>query len=221
MLYINVFVLFSFFLHQPFPLEVAHDGDDDIEGVEGCLEGDVFVEVEGGGDDIDGYPYEPLLQILVDECPDADDAQGCGEAVGKGDVGVGEGDEQPVDECPHGTDDGDPGKDESGGEVADGDPFCLAGIFPSMGRTIRGVLLPFPNHKAIDGHGEIVEFHAAVGIESFLVVEHDAQQLHEESHCPHPKTGTILEPNVEESEYRGQYVEPIGCEKFLHGLKVK
>ena len=184
MLYINVFVLFSFFLHQPFPLEVAHDGDDDIEGVEGCLEGDVFVEVEGGGDDIDGYPDEPLLQILVGECPDADDAQGCGEAVGKGDVGVGEGDEQPVDECPDSTNDGYPRKDETGGEVANGKRRFFV-------RATR------PADASVDGHGEIVEFHAAVGVESFLVVEHDAQDLHEKAYCPHPKTGTILEPDVE------------------------
>ena len=35
----------SFFFHHSSPFEIAHDGNNDIEGIEGCLEGDVLIEV--------------------------------------------------------------------------------------------------------------------------------------------------------------------------------
>ena len=78
------------FLHQLLPLEEAENGDDDIKGVEAGFEGNVLVEVEDAGDDIDGNPDEPLLEVLVCQCPDTDEAEGCGEAVGQGHVAVGE-----------------------------------------------------------------------------------------------------------------------------------
>lgn len=73
---------FSLCSHLLAPADVACDGDDDIEAIEGGFEGNVFVEVEGTGHHIDGYPDEPLLQILMGQCPDAYDAEGCGKAVG-------------------------------------------------------------------------------------------------------------------------------------------
>ena len=70
------------FLHQLPPLEEAEDGDDDVKGVEAGFEGNILVEVEDAGDDIDGNPDEPLLEVLVCQSPDTDEAEGCGEAVG-------------------------------------------------------------------------------------------------------------------------------------------
>ena len=68
--------------HHPAPLEIAGNGDDDVEGVEWGLEWDVLVEIKDAGDNINGNPDEPLLQIFVGQCPNADDAEGCGERVG-------------------------------------------------------------------------------------------------------------------------------------------
>ena len=58
------------------------------------------MEVEDGGDHIDGYPDEPLLEVFVGQSPDAHHTEGGGEAVGQGHGRVGEGDQQPVDERP-------------------------------------------------------------------------------------------------------------------------
>ena len=55
------------------------------------------------------------------ECPDAYDAEGCCEAVGKGYGAVGEGNEQPIDDAPHGCNDQHPGENEFLGEMADGE----------------------------------------------------------------------------------------------------
>ena len=71
------------FFHQSLPLEVAEDGDDDVEAVEAGLEGNVLVEIEHAGDDIDGNPDEPLLQVFPCQRPDAYHAEGCRETVGQ------------------------------------------------------------------------------------------------------------------------------------------
>ena len=38
------------------PAEEAHDGDDDVEGVEAALEGDFLEKIEIAGDGINGDP---------------------------------------------------------------------------------------------------------------------------------------------------------------------
>ena len=58
-------------MHHTAPFPVAKDGDDDIEGIEARLEGDVFVEIKDAGCHIDYYPNEPLLQIFPCQSPDA------------------------------------------------------------------------------------------------------------------------------------------------------
>ena len=78
------------FLHQLLPLEKAEDGDDDVKGIETGLEGNVLVEVEDAGDEIDGNPYEPLLEVFVCQSPDANKTQGRGKAVGQRHVAIGE-----------------------------------------------------------------------------------------------------------------------------------
>ena len=67
----------------------------------------------------------------------------------------------------------------------------------------------FPLPKAIDGHRQVVELHTAVGIESFLVVEHDTQDLHSEAHDPHPHAGSILKENIGQTENGGDDIEPV------------
>ena len=69
------------FLHQLLPFEKTKDSDDDVKGIEAGLEGDILIEVEDAGDDIDGNPNEPLLEVLVCQSPDANKTQGRGKAV--------------------------------------------------------------------------------------------------------------------------------------------
>ena len=78
------------------------------------------------------------------------------------------------------------------------------GLGGGLGTLAGG--LPHPVPKAIHGHGKIVEFHATVGIKAFLVIQDNAQTLHEESHYPQPNAGMILEQDIGEPEYRGQHV---------------
>ena len=200
-------------MHDSAPAEKAEDGNDDVKGVEARLEGQSLVGIECAGDDIDGNPDEPLFQVLMGKRPDAQQTQRGGERVGQRDGGVGERDEQPVDGAPEGGGYCQPRQDEAAGEMTHPQPLparegsrCLSvSIFDRSG--LGGGKCPLP--EAIDGHGEVVELHAAVGIEALLVVEHDAERLHDEAYCPHPGAGTVLEQDVEESESRGGDVEPM------------
>ena len=87
--------------HEPAPFAIAKDGDDDIEGVETGLERNVLIEIKHTGDDIDSNPDEPLLQIFMSQSPDADEAQRSGKAVGQRYIGIGERDQQPIDDSPY------------------------------------------------------------------------------------------------------------------------
>ena len=80
----------SGFVHQPVPTEIAEDGDNHVKGIERSLEGNVFVEIESAGDDVNNNPDEPLFEIFACQGPDAHDTEGCGETVGNGNGGVGE-----------------------------------------------------------------------------------------------------------------------------------
>ena len=84
-------------LHHASPLAIAKDGDDDIEGIERGLEGNVLVEVENRGDDVHNYPNEPLLEVLARQCPDADDGEGGGERIRHRHTRIGAGDEEEID----------------------------------------------------------------------------------------------------------------------------
>ena len=120
------------------------------------------MEVEQAGDDVYHNPDKPLFEVFVSECPDTYEAECRGETVGQGDAGVGKRDQEPVDDGPDGYDNEQPGQDEALGKVAYGE-FLLR---PAA---------THPSPVTVDGHGNIVELHAAVGIESFLIVQHDAQ----------------------------------------------
>ena len=61
--------LFSLFNHHFLPFEIPCNGNNDVQGIERSLEGDVLVEVKYAGDDVDGYPDEPLLEILTGQGP--------------------------------------------------------------------------------------------------------------------------------------------------------
>ena len=76
-----------------------------------------------------------------------------------------------------------------------------------------------PPPPPIHGHRQIVELHAAVGIESLLVVEHDAEGLHRKADRPHPQAGLVLQENVGQSEDGGRDVEPMGGQEICHLLE--
>jgi len=147
----------GFFLHHLLPLEVAEHGDDDIQGIKAGLEGDVLVEIQGAGDDVDHDPHEPLLEVLACQSPDAHDAQGGGEGIGHRDVGVSESAQDEIDESPDGQTCSKPDEGHLLGHVTDGEIGDL-------------LLVTHPGDEAVDGHGQIVKLHAAVGIEAFLVI---------------------------------------------------
>ena len=56
---------FNIFLHHPSPLEVAEDGDNDIQPIERGFKRNVFVEIQTTGDYIHDNPHKPLFQILT------------------------------------------------------------------------------------------------------------------------------------------------------------
>ena len=82
------------------PFEVSGNGDGDIESVEAGGEGQPFIDIEGGELGIDDNPQQPLLHVFAGEPPQSDEAQRVAERVGDGHGGVGEADENPVDQCP-------------------------------------------------------------------------------------------------------------------------
>ena len=134
------------------------------------------------------------------ESPDAHDAQGGGEAVGEGHVRVGERHEEPVDRRPNSSYNQYPITNKPFGEVADGQALLF-------GRAAH----PLP--VAIDSHREVVELHAAVGIEALLVVEHDAEGLHCKAHDPHPDAGPILQQDIRQSQDRRHDIQPMLCQE--------
>ncbi len=186
----------GFFFHHLTPLEVAEDGDDDIQAIETRLEGDVLVKVQPTGDHIHHNPYEPLLQVFPGQGPDAHDAQGGGEGVEDGDGAVGKTRQQEVNGGPDQGSEAEPDEGHLPWHVAYGQ---LGGF----------LLVTHPGDEAVDRHGEVVELHAAVGVKAFLVVKHDAEALHHEAHDPHPDAGLVLQEDVSQAEGGGQYVEPM------------
>ena len=130
----NTFLTFRGVRYHLSPLAVAEDSNEDVEGVEGGLEGDVLVEVEDAGDYINGNPNEPLFQVLVRQGPDAHDAEGSGETVGQGDVGVSVGGQEPVDEGPNASGNEHPRQDKAAREMGDPNHPC-----PSLGRRGKGM----------------------------------------------------------------------------------
>ena len=187
---------FSTGLHQLLPLEIAEDGDDDIQPVKRGLEGDVLVEIEPAGDHIDDNPHEPLFQILARQSPDTHDAQGGSEGIQDGDGGIGEVRQDEIDDYPDHDSEAEPDEGHAFGYVADGE---IGGF----------LLMTHPSNEAVDGHGEIIELHAAVGVKAFLIVQYDAQRLHHKAHDPHPDAGFVFQQNVGQAEGGGRYVKPM------------
>ena len=79
-------------------------------------------------------------------------------------------------------------------------------------------LAPPPRYVAVDGCCGVVDSHGRVTIESVAPIEVDVECGHDDADNPEGYAGPILEPDVYQAEYRGQYVEPVYAKK-LH-LKI-
>ena len=79
---------------------------------------------------------------------------------------------------------------------------------------------PHPFPISVNRHSKVIKFHSAVGVESFLVIKHDAESLHHEADEPHPNAGPIFKKNISESEDCGDYIEPVFGDEF-HILEFK
>lgn len=80
-----------------FPFQVAENSNHHVKRIKAGFERDVFVEIQGAGDHVDGDPDEPLFEIFVRQSPDAYDAQGGGEAVCNRDGAVSKISENQID----------------------------------------------------------------------------------------------------------------------------
>ena len=83
-------------------------------------------------------------------------------------------------------------------------------------RRLVAFLAKLPHPHTINGHGNVIELHATIGIESLLVIEHNVHNLHHKAYEPKPQAGLILQKNVGQSEDGGSDVEPMGNEIVLH-----
>ena len=66
------------------PLAVADDGHDGVEAVERTMEGNALVDVQASTYQVDSKLQEPLLDILVRQCPHGHNAHRRGETVEDG-----------------------------------------------------------------------------------------------------------------------------------------
>lgn len=56
------------------PLAVAQDSHDGVEAIEGRSKRDLLVDVEHSANQVNDKPQEPLLGILLGQCPQGDHA---------------------------------------------------------------------------------------------------------------------------------------------------
>ena len=185
-------------IHHFCPFEISHGGDDDIESIEHGLEGNAFDNIEIAAESVDDDPEKPLFDILPRQGPQSDKTHGVGESVGHGHRAVGEPGEDEPGGCPGGEKGYEGGEDESAAEVCDGQLLTL---------LLSVLLSEFPYSPSIDGSQRVVDSHACVAIESMAPIEVDVKGGHDDAHDPKGYMRTILEPDVDEPEYRGEGVQ--------------
>ena len=74
-------------------------------------------------------------------------------------------------------------------------------------------LLELPDIEAVEGSQRVVACHTGIAVEAVLPIEHNVHSRHDDTYEPECNTGTILEPDVDQSEYRGEDVEPVRFQK--------
>ena len=68
----------------------------------------------------------------------------------------------------------------------------------------------FPRDEAINGHGDVIEFHATICIKAMLIVEDNIQNLHDKAHQPQPDAGLVLQEDIGQPQQCGGDVKPMG-----------
>ena len=200
------FFLSTFFLvlhHFP-PFAIACDGNDDVKAVERGFEGNFLVEIQAARDDIDHNPNEPLFEVFPRQRPNADKRKGRCERIGDGHARVGEGDEEIVNRRPRRQRYRRPKQGEAKRKMAN------RKFTPRFSLLVPRSSLPSsrPIPPTINRHREVVEFHSAVGVQPFFVIEHDTERLHRETDRPEPNRGAVFEDDVGQAENRREEVEP-------------
>ena len=71
-----------------------------------------------------------------------------------------------------------------------------------------------PDDEAVDTSKEIVDLHAAVGIDTSLIEHYDVYGRHDAPHDPHPNGGSHFEDEVYETEDGAEGVERMCCDVF-------
>ena len=157
-----------------------------------------FLDIEHTTYDIDNHPEQPLFKVLTCQGPEADERQGIGKRIEYGHSGVGPCDQDVID--------GSPGQKEthrcrqilSSWHVDDGQfLFKFPGLFE------------LPDIEAIKGSQRVVKSHSCIAIEPMTPIQIDIQSGHDDAYKPKGDRHTILEPDVDQAEYRCQYVEPM------------
>ena len=80
-------------------------------------------------------------------------------------------------------------------------------------------LLESPHIIAIDSSERIIHRHTCIAIKAMTPVEPDVECRHDDSNKPQGYRRTVLEPDIDQAEYRCQYVKPMLAEK-IHGLEI-
>ena len=83
----------------------------------------------------------------------------------------------------------------------------LATPLPTWG----GVGGEAPHDESVDGSQRVVACHTCITIQAVLPVENDVKGGHDDTYHPEGNMSTILQPDIYQAEYRGQYVKPVQC----------
>ena len=67
----------------------------------------------------------------------------------------------------------------------------------------------FPDGITVDSRQRVIDRHTRIAIEPVAPIEIDVERRHDDADHPKSDRSTILEPDVYQAEYRGQYVEPM------------
>ena len=179
------------------PFKVAEDGNNDIEAIKPCLEGDALLHIEDRTYHIDHHPEEPLLDVLAGQSPETHKREGVGEGIEHGHGRVGPGNEHIVGKSPRHQEEYYDGQIHSHGGMGDteGSPF------------FRGAKLP--SYIAIDSCQGIIDRHTRIAIEAVVVVEIHIEHRHDDAYYPKADMCLVLQPDINQAEDGGEYVKPI------------
>jgi hypothetical protein len=73
-----------------------------------------------------------------------------------------------------------------------------------------------PHIETIESRQGIITRHASIAIESMLPIKDDIECRHDDAYDPKGYMSTILEPDINQAEYRGEYIQPMFYQKSNH-----